>query len=218
MHGVHRGRYREAVTELLTGRRQANKARTRAAILTTVYDMIDAGHFDDLTAERVAEAAGLSRRTFFNYFESVEAAVALGADDVLDRVRLALTQRPVGESPIGSAMAVVTELFTTDFLAEATRVWRAAASMPTARRYVLEAQADRAVDVTRGWGRERLDPHGADPLRAAVLTTALLGAFEEARVYWLATEHAEIDEEARAEFLALVQRALDIVRPALDGC
>jgi AcrR family transcriptional regulator len=56
-------------------RREQNKTATRAAIADAALDLLRASGSEAVTAERIAEAAGISRRTFFNYFPSVEAAL-----------------------------------------------------------------------------------------------------------------------------------------------
>lgn len=216
MHTVHSWFYGVRVTELLHGRRAANKARTRAAIVAAVFDLIDHEGVDGLTAERVADAAGLSRRTFFNYFESVEAVVAQSVEDALERLRAAVAQRPADESPLISALFVIEELFTTEFLAEATRIWRAVEELPSARRYALEAHDNQAKAFAVEWGRTRLDADGVDPLRAKVLTATVLAAFEEARRFWFTRHQGDVDDDARALFLAYVHQALETVRPAVD--
>ena len=195
------------------GRREANKARTRAALVSAVYDLIEAEGVDALTAERVADAAGISRRTFFNYFASIGAVVAAGAQEVLEGVRAALARRPAHESLADAAVPVLAEIFTVELLAEATRAWRAVETSPAARRYALEAHADGVIELAHAWARDRLG--GPDPLRADVLTACLLGAFDAGRRDWLARHSGGVDDAALADFLTTVVRAIDVVRPIL---
>ena len=72
------------VTTAPAGRREANKARTREAVVQAAVELLHTEGLDALTAEKVADAAGISRRTFFNYFPSVEAVFAFQAQQVLD--------------------------------------------------------------------------------------------------------------------------------------
>lgn len=194
-------------------RREANKARTRAALVAAVYDLVETDGVDALTAERVADAAGISRRTFFNYFSSVDALIAAGADEVLDRVRATLDAQPDG-APLPDAMeAVLRGIFTVELLAEATRSWRIVERIPAARRYALEAHAERVNDFAFDWVRRRLDTD-ADPLPRMVCTAVLLTAFDQGRRLWLAGHTGDVDERALEEFLDTVGRAIDVVRPA----
>ncbi|WP_284305599.1 TetR/AcrR family transcriptional regulator [Mobilicoccus caccae] len=204
------------MNDVLSGRREANKARTRAALVAAVYHVIETEGIEALTAERVADAAGISRRTFFNYFTSVEALIAAESADILERVRRALAARPADESPVTSVIGVIEELFTLDLLVDATRAWRAVERVPAARRYALEAGSGQVAELAHEWGRRLFDPQGDDPLRAAVLTATVLTAFEEARRHWLSRHQGEIDESALAAFLDDVRRAAEIIRPAFD--
>lgn len=199
------------------GRREANKARTRAALEDAAYDILETEGAEALTVDRVADAAGISRRTFFNYYPSLEALIAAGTDEILDHVGCALQRRPDAEALPDCAWSVVEEIFTLELLREATRAWRAVDQAPAARRYALEAHSDHAVAVAETWARARLDPLNADPLRTSVLTSILLAAFDEARRHWLTTHPGDIDERGLDDFLVEVRRAIDLVRPAFDA-
>lgn len=56
------------------GARASRIRRTREAIVSAALDLAAEEPDRRLTAEHIAERAGVSRRTFFNYFPSVEAA------------------------------------------------------------------------------------------------------------------------------------------------
>ena len=63
-----------------TGLRDAKKRSTRRALVTATRDLVLEQGLDVVTVEQIAAAAGVSVRTFFNYFESKEVAV-LGAEE-----------------------------------------------------------------------------------------------------------------------------------------
>lgn len=56
------------------GRRSRRTRETRERIVESALDLAAEDPTTRLTAERIADRAGVSRRTFFNYFPSVEAA------------------------------------------------------------------------------------------------------------------------------------------------
>ena len=56
------------------GRRSRRTRETRERIVDSALDLAAEDPTARLTAERIADRAGVSRRTFFNYFPSVEAA------------------------------------------------------------------------------------------------------------------------------------------------
>lgn len=201
------------------GRREANKVRTREAVVQAAVRLLQAHDLQSLTAEKVAGAAGISRRTFFNYFPSVEAVYAFPAQQVLDDLRVALAARPVDEPLIDGAKAVVADLFRLERLASAVGTWRVVDACPAANRYVLEANSESWVALAEDWAKDRLDagPPETRRLRIAVLTAASMAAFEVARKDWLDRHPGRIDTRARDDFVATVGVAFEVLRPAVES-
>jgi AcrR family transcriptional regulator len=198
------------------GRREANKRRTRQALVDALFRLLGTDSLDQLTAERVADAAGISRRTFFNYFPSVEAVLAHRQQELLDQLRTALVRRPADEPLLDGVHAVIDELFTVELLAEATRLWRTIDLSPAAGRYALEVFQDALVDLGRDWAARRLSGTDPDELRLAVLTASCLAAFDAACRSWLDDHPGPVDAAARAAFVARVRRAFEYLRPVVE--
>ena len=66
--------------------RLARSARSRAAVVTAMLDLLQAGDLQP-TAARVAERAGVSLRLVFQHFEDLEALYAEVADRQAERLR-----------------------------------------------------------------------------------------------------------------------------------
>ncbi len=84
------------------GLRARKKARTREELVSAAYSLVGAAGTSGLTADAVAARAGVSRRTFFNYFPSVESVLLAGVEEVLDSVRRALEDCPADEAVLDS--------------------------------------------------------------------------------------------------------------------
>jgi AcrR family transcriptional regulator len=73
------------VTESATpeaGLRERKRVATRSAITATARNLTAERGLNGYTVEEVSEAAGISRRTFFNYFPTKEDAIIGHSDDV----------------------------------------------------------------------------------------------------------------------------------------
>lgn len=55
--------------------REQKRLKTRLRIEDAATHLVDERGFADVTVEEICEAAGISRRTFFNYFDSKDSAV-----------------------------------------------------------------------------------------------------------------------------------------------
>lgn len=201
------------------GRREANKARTREAVVDAATHLLHSQGLAGLTAELVADEAGISRRTFFNYFPSVEAVFASQAAEVIEEMGVALASRPAEESLIDSAKAVIGATFTVEVLAGAERTWRVVGDCPAANRYVLEANSASIVGLARDWAAVRLAAAGQDSssLRVTVLAAMAMSAYDVARQAWLAHHTGPVDDAAREAFVACVGEALEYLRPAVES-
>ncbi|WP_369746305.1 TetR family transcriptional regulator [Paenarthrobacter sp. AMU7] len=91
-------------------RRELNKAATRSSIASAALGLLRSKGSGNFTVEDIAASAGVSRRTFFNYFPSLEAALASVADGFMDHALEQFRLRPADESILESAQAALMAL------------------------------------------------------------------------------------------------------------
>lgn len=98
-------------SEASTKRFQVERRRvTEVALRTAGLRLFDERGFRHTTADDIAREAGVSPRTFFNYFGSKDAVVDIPRSLFDDVFRQALQARPPGEDPATSVAAAALQL------------------------------------------------------------------------------------------------------------
>jgi AcrR family transcriptional regulator len=82
--------------------RETKKAATRAAIADAALGLFLARGFDRVTVAEVADAAGVSVNTAFNYFPTKEDLFFDRQDAVIDRLAAAVRERRPGEGAVAA--------------------------------------------------------------------------------------------------------------------
>jgi AcrR family transcriptional regulator len=178
--------------------RTRNRLATREAISTAALRLAIEQGPEGLALVRVrdiAAAAGVSPRTYNNYFSSREEAICAFQSDQARRLGRALLARPAGE-PIGQAVtSAVTEHYGT---AEPDRAGlRMIMCTPE-----LAGEALKAFSTAEGPLAEAIaERTGGDPLHAKVMAAAVAGAIRVAGRHW-------IDGDGSVPFAEVLRRAL----------
>jgi AcrR family transcriptional regulator len=163
--------------------RDRKREETRRALVDAAYALVrDLGHAE-LTAEGVADRAGVSRRTFFNYFPSVESVLTASVAEFFASVGDRLDARPGDEDVLDSALAVVSDPGDVDLVERIGVLAAAGEASPQARGLIL-VELHTWLDWLEGWLRGRLGPVVPD-LYVATLASTLVGAAEAAFRVWL---------------------------------
>jgi AcrR family transcriptional regulator len=83
------------------GALQARKREVvREALRVAAEELIASRGYEKVTVEDIARAAGVSRRTYFRYFETKEEVVVAGSDRFADDLLAAIAARPAREAPL----------------------------------------------------------------------------------------------------------------------
>jgi AcrR family transcriptional regulator len=153
------------------GLRERKKARTRAAIREHAFRLFRERGYDATTAEQIADAAEVSRSTFFRYFPTKEDVVL--QDDMELLWIDALRAQPPGVPPIEALRASLRDAFgrlSADDLANIREQTDFALSVPAVRARMLDEMA-RTIQVMAAAIAERT---GRSP--AGLETRTLAGA------------------------------------------
>jgi AcrR family transcriptional regulator len=192
-----------------SGLRERKKAATRHALGVAAMRLAMERGLDNVLVEDIAEAAGVSARTFNNYFASkYEAICALGFDRAM-RIGMTLSERPAGE-PIWQAItnAVMSEYGTADRALD--EEWmagvRLVTSTPALRGEYLKVQAMTQYSLAEAIA-VRLGANPAATMFPRILAAAVTAAIEAGMDRWL-------HSDPPVPLAPLVRRAL---RQLADG-
>ncbi len=100
------------------GLRETKKAATRRSLARAVLRLASVDGIERVTIDAVAAEAGVSVRTFHNYFSGKEDALLYYVSSLLDSVADAIDARPDGESLWDSMRIAMTEIACTSETAE----------------------------------------------------------------------------------------------------
>lgn len=183
--------------------RDRKREETRRALAHAAYTIVRDGGVDAVTADAVADRAGVSRRTFFNYFPSVESVLTASISDFFAALSERLESRPVDEDLIDSVLAVVDDPGDLALVERIGVLAAAGETSPHAKGLIL-VEFHTWLDWFEEWLRERVGP-GPSDLHVATLAGAVLGCGEAAIRVWskavVAGERAPAFHDVLAESL-----------------
>lgn len=169
------------------GLRERKKVRTRDAILHAAIELFERKGYEHTTVEEIAEAADVSPRTFFRYFDSKVEAVMTPKDDRSDFSSL-IAARPPEEGPVEAMRQVVRStlgalVVENPLMVRQMRIMMGTPSLnAVAREHFNEHSADMASEFA-----ERLGVP-ADDLRPHVIAAAIGNCIWTVVNRWVAEE------------------------------
>ncbi|MEU6015529.1 TetR family transcriptional regulator [Streptomyces sp. NPDC047515] len=188
--------------ERAVGLRERKKEATRQAVHEATLRLTVEHGFDHVTVEAVADAAGISRRTFSNYFTGKEDALLYGEEQQIRELVRTVRERPAEETAWAALRAAMTQF--AERVAPPEREWalrtRLAMRHPSllarqlANHATLERDLANAVAVRRGPAEKAVRP--------LVLATAFLSSLRIAMHLW-------IEEDLAREPSAVIDEILD---------
>lgn len=149
--------------------------------MRAAFEQLQLSGIDSLTAEAVAEAAGISRRTFFNYYPSIEAALNEPTRHLLDRAVASLDAMDTDIDLLSAAVTAVESLVDPELLQPVAFLYVHAAQHQQMERMQLEAWNSCAEQITR---IVRIRRPMATELAAAVFAQTIVGAGKAAFAQW----------------------------------
>jgi AcrR family transcriptional regulator len=209
------------------GRRESNKRAVRAALQQSADRLFAEQGVPGTTVREIAEAAGVTERTFFRYFRSKEDLIIGDAFAWMPALERAVLSRPVAEPPLVAvrrALASVMDAITRIDGPSPFALWMEAAPADrvgiAGRTIMLRLEAEMADLIGRRLAadgrpaprtRPRIDPR----LRAQVLGRESVAAFRSAMLFDLQLRRDGVaDRPSLAVLLDQAFAALESAAPA----
>lgn len=193
-------------------RRELNKAATRQAITDAALALLRAKGPGNFTAEEIADSAGISRRTFFNYFSSTDAALASVVHAFLDNAIQQLRLRPAEEPVLESAQAALMALADPKAVAPLAELFTLTQHSPLMANTELQAW-DHCREQVFAVARERVavTAGGADELYVHALAGSVISCGKAAMQVWFSRRGSDLSAESLAELRQLLIDAMALL-------
>jgi AcrR family transcriptional regulator len=183
--------------------RERNKARARAEIAAAALRLFSERGFERVTVDEIVAEAGVSRRTFFRYFETKEDAALADYPELNVRLAESLARyggaRPLEAVRAGLHLIADWYIERSQAVLERSRVIKTDLRL-AARNLEFLSQWERAIATTFA-GHAGVEPGDLIPRTAAAAT---VGAFRAALAEWVRSSCSD-------DLHSLTDRALDLV-------
>jgi AcrR family transcriptional regulator len=194
-------------------RRELNKAATRQAITDATMELVRQKGLGNFTVEDIADAAGVSRRTFFNYYASTEAAIGNVTHGFLDVALQQFRLRPAGEPVIVSAREALMALADPMAVAPVAELFSLMQQNQQLARTELEAWDHCAGQIIEA-ARERIAGNTGvelDELYLRALAGSVISCGKAAVEVWFARCGADLSEASMATLRQLMIDSMDLL-------
>jgi len=192
----------EAADDRALGLRERKKLATREALGAAAVRLALERGFDNLRVEDIAEAAGVSPRTFNNYFSSREQAICALRNAHVERIAANLRARPAREPLLDALMNAVLADHGHGPNRDVAKLIHCTPSLSREFvRNVVEAQIPLLEAIAARTGTE------PDDLLPAVISATVLGAQRVAMQRWM-----QSDESDAPHYRILLRDALNQLR------
>jgi AcrR family transcriptional regulator len=186
------------------GLRERKKAATRQALHDAAVRLAIEHGADRVTVEAIADEAGVSRRTFSNYFGSKEEALMYSDFQRIRRFIEKVRARPAGESPWAALTAAAEELYSE--LGEPDPQWVAQTRLVRSHPSLLASQVQTFAALERDLSAAvaaRSDGQDPASIRVRMTSATFLVAMRVSLHVWLespqGTSLGAVLQEALAE-------------------
>ena len=192
------------------GLRERKKQQTRDTIARVALELFAERGYEETTLAEIAEAADVSPRTIFAYFESKEEILFCDAPAELDQLRDALAHRPEGSTTIDALRGVLSSMDPPDELAKLRK--QIVTSSPALKLKMRARVAELEPVLVESFAKDL----GSDPddIRALLIAASATAAFTAVHDRLEAEAGARPTSHERA--MAIVDEVFEFLRGGLE--
>jgi AcrR family transcriptional regulator len=199
-----------AETPTKLGLRERKKQQTRDTIARVALELFAERGYDETTLAEIAEAADVSPRTIFAYFDSKEEILFCESSLQLEGLKQALAQRPEGSTTIDALRDLLSSMPPPDELATLRK--RVIRDSPVLNLKLRARVAELEPVLAESFAKDL----GSDPddIRAVLIAASATAAFK--------TVHDRLEAEfvgetiSHEDAMAIVDEVFDFLRGGLD--
>jgi AcrR family transcriptional regulator len=192
------------------GLRERKKRQTRDTIARVALELFAERGYEETTLAEIADAADISPRTIFAYFDSKEEILFCDAPAQVDQLRHALAQRPEDSTTIDALRELLSTVGPPDELAMLRKeIIRASPALNLKlRARVAELEPVLAESFAKDLGSDPQD------IRAVLIAASATAAFK--------TVHDRLEAEnigetfSHEDAMAIIDEVLEFLRGGLD--
>ena len=185
------------------------KLLVRDAIFDAAIELFAVKGFDETTVEEVAQAAGVSRRSFFRYFASKDDLLAQNVVHYGIVLTAAIAACPATFTPLEVVRDTVLSVAKQTASSPLTRrIIEISERSPSARQAHLSRRMEVEDNVSRAFA-ERLKSKSKDDLKPRLLAGLTLSVMNAAVISWYRGEYRDISTAARQAFSNLTRLVCD---------
>ncbi|WP_158604375.1 TetR family transcriptional regulator [Nocardioides mangrovicus] len=175
------------------GVREVARSAVRGEVLRVAWLLFGQQGFEATTIEQVAQAAGMSRRTFFRYFTGKDELILARLVDAGERVAALLAARPADE-PVWTALrrSLDAVVVPQEVNGDAARRMLLLLEEEPAARSSMEERRRLWIETLTPHVAARLGPGRTAPMRAAAVCGAAIACLEAAQAQWSVTGEVDL--------------------------
>jgi AcrR family transcriptional regulator len=192
------------------GLRERKKQQTRDTITRVALQLFAERGYEETTLAEIAEAADVSPRTIFAYFESKEEILFCDAPAELDQLKDALAQRPEDSTTIDALRGVLSSMDPPDELAKLRK--QVVTSSPALKLKMRARVAELEPVLVESFAKDL----GSDPddIRALLIAASATAAFTA--VHDRLEAEAESKPISHESAMAIIDEVFEFLRGGLE--